>query len=214
MPKARQIRADLTPLQRWALPRGGHDLRIKLARIVLPATIGVLVVALVLAPLLTRGEISFVLAKDSVAFAKERMRVTEALYRGEDSKGQPFSLRAGSAVQVSSKDPVVRLKNLRAEIRLADGPAMIAANAGRYDMDKEVVRVDGPVQFNAAGGYQLLTRDVSVGLKSRQIASGGAVSGRMPLGSFSAGGMAANLDSRIVVLSGRAHLHIVQGAAR
>ncbi len=214
MPKARQIRADLTPLQRWALPRGGHDLRIKLARIVLPATIGVLVVALVLAPLLTRGEISFVLAKDSVAFAKERMRVTEALYRGEDSKGQPFSLRAGSAVQVSSKDPVVRLKNLRAEIRLADGPATIAANAGRYDMDKEVVRVDGPVQFNAAGGYQLSTRDVSVGLKSRQIVSGGAVSGQMPLGSFSAGGIAASLDSRIVVLSGRAHLHIVQGAAR
>jgi lipopolysaccharide export system protein LptC len=214
MREANAFRAGLTPRQRWALPRGGHDLRIRLARVLLPMTIGVLAVALVAAPLLMRGEISFVLAKDSVAFAKERMRVTEALYRGEDSKGQPFSLRAGSAVQVSSKDPVVRMKDLHAEIRLADGPATIAANAGRYDMDKEVVRVDGPIQFNAAGGYQLSTRDVSVGLKSRQIASGGSVSGQMPLGSFSAGGITANLDSRIIILSGRAHLHIVQGAAR
>jgi lipopolysaccharide export system protein LptC len=214
MPDARHARADLTPLQRWALPRGAHDLRIKLARIILPASIGVLAVALVMAPLLKRGEVSFVLAKDSVAFATERMRVTQALYRGEDGKGQPFSLRAGSAVQVSSKDPVVRMKDLRAEIRLTDGPATIAANAGRYDMDSEVVRIDGPIRFNAAGGYQLLTRDVSVGLKSRQIASNGPVSGQMPLGSFSAGAIEGNLDSRIVVLSGGARLHIVQGGVR
>lgn len=167
-----------------------------------------------MAPLLKSGEVSFVLAKDSVAIARERMRVTEALYRGEDSKGQPFALRAGSAVQVSSKDPVVRLKDLRAEIRLSDGPAMIAANAGRYDMDREVVNVDGPIRFTAANGYELVTRDVAISLKSRQLASGGPVSGRMPLGSFSAGRIRADLPGRSVVLDGRARLHIVQGVVR
>ena len=109
---------------------------------------------------------------------------------------------------------MVRLKDLRAEIRLSDGPAMIAANAGRYDMDREVVNVDGPIRFTAANGYELVTRDVAISLKSRQLASGGPVSGRMPLGSFSAGRIRADLPARSVVLDGRARLHIVQGVVR
>jgi lipopolysaccharide export system protein LptC len=205
---------DRTALQRWALPRGRHDVFIKFARVVLPMIIGVLVVALVAAPLVKTREVSFVLAKDTVALAQERLRVTAALYRGEDSKGQPFNIRAGSAVQVSSKDPVVRMKDLRAEIIQSEGPAMIAANAGRYDMDREIVSIDGPVQFSTADGYKLSTRDVAIGLKSRRIASGGPVSGSMPLGSFSAGKITGDLASRTIVLEGRAHLHIVQGAIR
>jgi lipopolysaccharide export system protein LptC len=205
---------ERTPRQRWALPRSRHDLMIKTARVILPMIIGVLVVALVAAPLMKGREVSFVLAKDTVALAKERLRVTAALYRGEDSKGQPFSIRAGSAVQVSAKDPVVRMKDLRAEIIQPEGPAMIAANAGRYDMDKEIVSIDGPVQFSTSDGYKLSTRDVAIGLKSRRIASGGPVTGNMPLGSFSAGKITGDLGTRTVVLEGRAHLHIVQGAIR
>ncbi len=204
----------LTPRQRWALPRGRHDKTIGAARIILPSLIGVLAVALIGAPLLTGGEISFVLAKDTVAMAKERLRVTAALYRGEDSKGQPFSLRAGSAVQINSKDPVVRLKDLRGEIALSDGPAVLAADAGRYDMDKEIVNVDGPLRFTAADGYQLITRDVAISLKTRKLASGGPVSGSMPLGSFSAGRIIADLPARTVVLDGRARLRIVQGVVK
>ena len=217
MPDAIMPRASIperTALQRWALPRGRHDLFIKFARVILPMIIGVLVAALVAAPLVKTREVSFVLAKDTVALAKERLRVTAALYRGEDSKGQPFNIRAGSAVQVSAKDPVVRMKDLRAEIIQAEGPAMIAANAGRYDMNKEVVSIDGPVQFSTADGYKLATRDVSIGLKSRRIASGGPVSGNMPLGSFGADKITGDLEARTVVLEGRAHLHIVQGAIR
>ena len=217
MPEAIMPRASIperTALQRWALPRGRHDLFIKFARVILPMIIGVLVAALVAAPLVKTREVSFVLAKDTVALAKERLRVTAALYRGEDSKGQPFNIRAGSAVQVSAKDPVVRMKDLRAEIIQAEGPAMIAANAGRYDMNKEVVSIDGPVQFSTADGYKLATRDVSIGLKSRRIASGGPVSGNMPLGSFGADKITGDLEARTVVLEGRANLHIVQGAIR
>jgi lipopolysaccharide export system protein LptC len=205
---------ERTARQRWALPRGRHDFLIKTARVILPMIIGVLIVALIAAPLLKGREVSFVLAKDSVALAKERLRVTAALYRGEDSKGQPFNIRAGSAVQVSAKDPVVRMKDLRAEILQPEGPAMIAANAGRYDMNKEIVSIDGPVQFSTSDGYKLSTRDVAIGLKSRRIASGGPVTGNMPLGSFSAGRITGDLGTRTVVLEGRAHLHIVQGAIR
>ena len=94
--------------QVWAAPNSGHDRLIGLMRIALPIGIGVLVALLAMAPLTAGRDISFVLAKDNVEVARERMRVSEATYRGEDSKGQPFSIRAASAVQTKSSDPVVR----------------------------------------------------------------------------------------------------------
>jgi lipopolysaccharide export system protein LptC len=81
-------------------------------------------------------------------------------------------------------------------------------------MDKEAVTVEGPVTYQSADGYRLITRDVNVDLKTRTMASEGAVEGRMPLGTFSGGRISADLPQRIVRLEGGARLHIVQGAAR
>jgi lipopolysaccharide export system protein LptC len=203
-----------TPRQKWAAPGGSHDRLIGLARIALPATVGVLGAALIFAPLAVRSEISFVLDKNKVAMAKERMRVSAATYRGEDSKGQPFVLQAGSAVQVSSQDPVVRITQFSAKIALEDGPAMLTAGKGRYDMDREIVHADGPLLFATADGYRLTTRDVAVGLKTRRLASGGPVDGQMPLGNFSADRITADLSGHVVTLEGRARLHITQGKTR
>jgi lipopolysaccharide export system protein LptC len=203
-----------TPRQKWARPGTRHDVLIKLLRFVLPVGVVALAGVLIAAPLANRSEISFLLDKNKVSMAQERLRVTAASYRGEDNKGQPFEIMAGSAVQTTSKDPVVRMKDLSARINLSDGPATVKANAARYDMDREVVTVDGPITFQSADGYRLQTRDVAVGINSRTVASGGPVDGQMPLGSFSAGRMTADLDGRSVVLEGRARLRIVQGGVR
>ena len=61
-------------------------------------------------------------------------------------------------------------------------------------------------------GYRLETRDVTVDLKTRSLESGGRVEGRMPLGTFSAGRLRADLGERHVVLDGGASLKINQGA--
>lgn len=203
-----------TPRQNWALPGGRHDWVVKITRVVLPVMIGVLTAGLVTAPLVLKGEISFVLDKNKVAVAKERMRVTQALYRGEDSKGQAFSISAGSAVQVSSKDPVVRLQDMVAQIQMPEGPATLKAANGRYNMDNELVNVDGPIAFKTSDGYSLTTRDVLISLKNRKVASAGPVSGTLPLGNFTAGRITADLVNRSVVLEGGAHLHIIQGKVR
>lgn len=208
------VPAARSSLQRWASPGGRHDLVIRAARIALPATIGLLSAGLIFAPLVMRSEVSFVLAKDTVAIAKERMRVTAATYRGEDGKGQAFQLTAGSAVQATSSDPVVKLSDLTASIALKDGPASLHADSGRYDMDREIVSIVGPVVFSSTDGYRLETRDVAVGLKTRKLASAGPVDGKMPLGSFSADRIKADLGAHTVTLDGRARLHIVQGSAR
>ena len=209
-------RADIqrNKRQQYAVPGGSHDRRIKLLSFVLPTCVGALAAVLALAPFTLAGELSFVLDKDSVDVARERMRVTEAIYRGEDSQGRPFSLKAGSAVQKSSRDPVVELQDLSARILLGEGPAQIRANNGRYDMDRETVRVTGPIQAETSDGYRLTTNNVTLDLKERTLISDDPVDGRTNIGTFRADSLQADLKERTVTLEGNAQLRIQQNGLR
>jgi lipopolysaccharide export system protein LptC len=199
---------------RWARPGSSHDRNVRVARVALPAFVGALAAVLAIAPLTQRAEMSFVLAKDRVAMANERMRVTQARYRGQDDKGQAFTLNAGSAVQATSKSPVVQLGNLSAELASTTGLATLVAPQARYNLDSEKLDVNGPVTYSSADGYKLQTSNVAADLNTRQLSSASPVSGQMPLGNFSAGNIKADLGTRTVTLGGRARLHIVQGAIR
>jgi lipopolysaccharide export system protein LptC len=195
---------------RWARPGSSHDRHVRAARIALPSAVGALAAVLVVAPLANRAEVSFVLKKDGVAMAPERMRVTQAQYRGQDDKGQPFVLTAGSAVQATSRVPVVRLGELSARLATDTGPSVIAAPTARYDLDTEKLLVDGPLTFEAPDGYRIATSNVSADLNTRTLSSSSPVSGQLPVGNFSAGSLSADLNARTVTLGGRARLRIVQ----
>ena len=199
---------------RWARPGSAHDRNIRIAQIILPSAVGALAAVLAIAPLTKRAEISFVLAKDKVAMATERMRVEKAQYRGQDDKGQPFSLNAGSAVQASSKTPIVRLGDLSAALQTENGPAMLVAPHADYDMDAQQLIVDGPLAVTGADGYRMQLSNVGADLRSRIVSSKSAVEGQIPLGHFTAGSISADIGARTVTLGRRAHLHIVQRAVR
>ena len=200
--------------QKWAASGSRHDRVVRVLRFALPLAIGVMAAVLIFSPFTQRTEVSFLLAKDKVEVAKERMRVTRAEYRGQDSKGQPFALVADSAVQQSSAEPVMRMTNLSGAIRLADGPATIAAANGQYDMDGERVVVPGLVQIKSADGYGIDASNVAIDLKARRLAGTGGVTGMLNIGRFSAHSMSADLDQRIVRLEGDARLRINQGVLK
>ncbi|WP_017669708.1 LPS export ABC transporter periplasmic protein LptC [Blastomonas sp. AAP53] len=197
--------------QLFAAPGSSHDRLVRFLGMFLPAAIGVLVAFLALAPLLRNAEVSFLLDKNQVDIARERMRVTQALYRGQDTEGRPFSLEAGSAVQKSSRNPVVEMNDLAARILLAEGPGVLEAGRGNYNMDTEQVSIVGPVQFSSANGYRMVTRDVDIDLPERSMVSRGEVTGRLPTGTFRADRLKANLAERTVTLEGRARLRMTQG---
>ncbi|UNK79725.1 LPS export ABC transporter periplasmic protein LptC [Sphingopyxis granuli] len=209
-------RADLDRTMRrmWAARGSNHDRVVRLLRFALPVVIGVIAAVLVFSPFTQRAEVSFLLAKDKVEVAQERMRVTRAEYRGQDAKGQPFALVAGSAVQKSSTEPIVRMTDLSGAIRLADGPATIAARQAQYDMDSEKVSVPGLVQVKSADGYRIDAQGVAIDLKNRSLAGGSGVDGTLNIGHFSADELYADLDQRIVRLSGNARLRINQGVLK
>ncbi len=200
--------------QHWALPGGSHDRLVRVLKYGLPIAVAVLALFMAAAPFTLQGDVSFVLDKNEVDVASERLRVREALYRGEDSKGRPFSLRAGSAVQKTSREPVVEMRDLSARILMQDGAAVLTAQQGRYNMQSERMQVVGPVQFDSADGYRLTTRDVNIDLKGRRMASEQPVHGRMPIGTFNADHIAADLDARTVTLVGNARLRIEQNALK
>lgn len=200
--------------QRWAVPGSAHDRIVRWSKVALPSAVGALIAVLALAPLDKHGDVSFILDKKKVENAPERMRVEAARYVGADNKGQKFSITAQSAIQRTSEVPIVDIEGMFAQLALANGPLMIAANQGRYDLDTQKVAVSGPVRVLGPDGYRLETRDVMVDLKARQLSSSGPVAGRMRLGQFQAGRLRADLGERKVVLDGGARLKIVQGAVR
>jgi lipopolysaccharide export system protein LptC len=200
--------------QHWAVPGSRHDRLIRFARVALPSAVGIFAVLLAVAPFGKDSEVSFILDKNEVENAPERMRVEKAQYVGEDSKGQRFTLVADRAIQRTSNVPIVDIEGMLARLMLEQGPLTILADKARYNIDEQRVAVDGPVRVVGPDDYRLSTSDVLVDLKQRNLVSRGSVQGQMSLGSFEAGHLHADLDERTVVLDGGARLKIVQGAVR
>ncbi len=198
----------------WAAPGGSHDRKVRILARWLPGLVGVVAAAMIVGPLFTDGELSFLLDRNKVAVTTERLRVTNAMYRGEDKNQRPFTITAGSAVQVSAREPIVRMENLAARIRLTDGPAELTAARGAYNYDAETVQVEGPVLFTAADGYRLSTENVAIDLNNRRVNGSGGVSGAVPSGTFSADRISADLDNRILTLDGNVRMRFVQKSFR
>ena len=198
----------------FALPGGSLDRTVKLLAVALPALVGAVAATMLISPLSPRGEVSFLLDRNKVATADDRLRVDNAMYRGRDDKGRPFSLTAGEAVQRSAEVPVVELADLTARMQLSEGPAVLLAPAGRYNIDDQLVAVDGVVRFATSDGYRMAVRNVSIDLPGRTVLGAGGVEGAIPAGSFSANSIRADLDGRVLTLSGNARLRMVPGRLR
>ena len=198
----------------WAEPGGSHDRLVAVLARALPMGVGVLAALMVITPLSPRGEISFLLDRNKVAVIEDRLRVDNALYRGADNQGRPFSLTAGEAVQRSSAEGIVRMNDLVARLLLEEGPARLSAQAGLYDIDEDTVAVTGPMRMIAADGYRMMARDVSVDLETKQLVGAGGVDGAIPAGTFSADRLTADLSARTVTLTGNARLRMEPGKLR
>jgi lipopolysaccharide export system protein LptC len=198
----------------WAEPGSRHDRLVRMAKLGLPVVVIGLILVLAISPFDKRSDVSFILDKKGVDKATERMRIESARYSGEDNKGDKFMITANRAIQRRSDTPIVAIEGMMARLAMAQGPLVIAADQGNYDLDKQLVEILGPVKVAGGDGYRLETSNVQVDMKQRTLRSAGPVQGAMRLGQFQAGGMHADLASRTVVLDGGARLKIVQGTVR
>lgn len=194
----------------WALPGSSWDRAVRSLKRLLPLAAVALLLTCMIWPLTAKQEFSFILSRDSVEMAGERLRMERPMYRGEDSKGRNFSIIAEHAVQRTSNTPVVELSGIDARLEMDEGIATVTAPMGRYDLEAERLKVSGPVVFRRPDGFALETADVEVSLPTRKVTSIGRVAGRVPLGSFSADRLDADIETRVVSLSGGVKMRITQ----
>lgn len=194
--------------RRWALPGSRWDRFAGVMRWFLPALAMIILLTGLIWPLTQDREFSFILSKDEVEMAGDRMRLGEAVYRGEDDEGRAFEIRAARGVQETSANPRVVLSDLSARLDMAEGLATVSAPRGIYNLDTERLRVAGPVRVNRLDGYRLITGDVTVDLPSRSLKSTGRIEGQLPLGNFAADSLSADLETRRVVLDGNSRMRI------
>lgn len=200
--------------QRAALPGSAHDARMTLLKWLLPAAALVIGLGIMIWPLVAAQEFSFLLAKDQVAVARERLQVSRAAYRGKTAAGEAFSLSAEKAVQQSSAVAVVELTGLDARLEGRDGPATVSAPSGRYFLEEDRLEVTGPVRLRSDGGYTLDAETVQIDLKRRTVKTDAPVSGRLPMGNFRADRLDGDLAGKRVSLAGNVRLHINQRGGR
>jgi lipopolysaccharide export system protein LptC len=209
-----EARALRSRRQHFAAPGGSHDRLVRVLARVLPMGVGVIAALMIITPLSDRGEVSFLLDRNKVALIDERLSVDNAMYRGRDDLGRPFSLLAGEAVQRSGAEGLVRMRELIAQLLLAEGPARLAANGGVYDINAETVAVEGPVRLTASDGYAMTASGVTVDLKSRTMRGDAGVEGEVPAGTFSANTLSADLAARTITLEGNARFTMIPGQLR
>lgn len=200
--------------QDFAGPGGSHDKLVGFLARALPMGVGVLAALMIITPLSPRGEVSFLLDRTKVSVIDERLSVDNAMYRGRDDAGRPFSITAGEAVQRSSAEGKVRMDDLLAQLLLDDGPARLSAEGGIYDINEEVVDVEGTMRVRTADGYAISASGVQFDLETRAMSGSDGVEGTMPAGNFSANTMRADLDARTILLDGNAKLTMVPGKLR
>lgn len=207
------VQADIMRTRRrvFAAPGGFHDRVVHVLARVLPAAVGALLAVMIIAPISPRGEISFLLDRRKVAVVEDRMKVSSAMYRGQDDAGRNFSITAGSAVQRTRTRPLIEMNQLTARIMLDDGPALLTAANGDYDFGKEIVDIAGPINFQTSDGYRMTATNVDIDLGAKRLRSRGPVEGRIPAGTFSADRISADLSDRTVTLDGNARLRMVPG---
>ena len=209
--EAKQLRNQR---QHFAAPGGSHDRLVTFLGKALPMGVGIVAALMIITPLSPGTEVSFLLDRNKVAMIDERLSVSNAMYRGQDDGGRPFSLTAGEAVQRSSREGIVRMEDMMAQILLRDGPARISAEGGAYDIDAEVMTVDGLLRLSAADGYTMTARGVSVDLQSRVMVGDGRVEGEVPAGTFEADRIEVDIDERKISLRGNARLTMRPGELR
>lgn len=212
-PAASMPSPSYTPRQRAVLPGGALDRWMVPLKRLLPFIAAATLIGVLVLTLSARQEFSFIVSKDKVARSSERLRVTRAVYRGADSKGRPFSVSAGEAVQRSSATPIVEMRDLLANMTLSGGRARVRATSGLYDIEHDRLTLNGPVDA-VQGGYSLNTGRVVLDVPAEHVVSDGPVTGRSRLGQFTAAHLDADVVGERLVLSGGARLHIARRTAK
>lgn len=185
-----------------------HRRSVTIARRVLPVLAVLLLAALAVFPDLRSGagigRVSYHTHGTAADAAQSRM--TAARYHGVDGRGEPFTLTASRASQLSHDR--IALSDPKGDITLKSGAwVMLSAKRGLYRQNDQVLAMHDHVRLYRDDGTTMLTRRADIDLKSGSAEGRTPVTAYGPFGTLHAkDGFAVADRGGLVVFKGRSHL--------
>lgn len=141
------------------------------------------------------------------AAAQSKIAMIGARYGGLDDKRQPYTITASEASRRPDSPDVVHLVDPMADLTLADGGwVAVQSRHGIYMQKEQQLFLEEHVRFFHDIGYELLTEDLHMDLKTHDVRSRKKVAGHGPAGAIEAQGMDFLPAENKVVFSGPAKM--------
>ncbi|HEX7389175.1 MAG TPA: LPS export ABC transporter periplasmic protein LptC [Acidiphilium sp.] len=189
-----------------------HRRTVSIAKFVLPILAVALLVALVVFPDLRSGaDFGRISYKKQTAGQKPPLsRMSSALYRGIDARGEKYTITAEHVLQVNPDQ--LDLTRPRGDITLDSGSwLMLNANSGLYHQKSGLLGLSGRVTLYRADGTTLHTPHATIDLRNDSAAGTDPVSAHGPFGTLhSAGGFTVQDKGTQILFKGVSHLTLDQ----
>lgn len=183
-----------------------HSRWVRRLRRLLPALVGVLVVAMVLLngkSLLSYGPVSIgLISVENGVLKMENPRLS-----GYSHGDKTYEVHATAAMQDISKPNIVRLQEVMARITEKDGRwTTIDARSGRLDTSKETLRLEDNVRVRNDQGYEMRLKSADIAFKSGSLVSNQPVEIDMLNGRLRARRLQIEDRGKRIVFSGKVSL--------
>lgn len=185
-----------------------HRRTVAIAKRVLPVLAVLLLVALAVFPDLRSGtgvgRVSYHTHGHVPGTALSRM--TTARYHGVDGRGEPFTLTATKASQLSHDR--IALSDPKGDVTLKSGAwLMLSAKHGMYTQGNQILAMHDNVRLYRDDGTTMLTRRANIDLKAGTADGKTPVTAYGPFGTLhSKDGFSVEKRGALVVFKGKSHL--------
>ncbi len=191
-----------------------HSLVVRLLRIGFPAAAVALFLLVALwRDLIPNPQIIGLETSSLPASEVEELTMIRPRFDGLDKEGQPYTLTAERANQLTEEGKLIFMEQPAADVTLKNGRwVAISADGGRYYRLQERLELEGSVNLFQDDGYELRADEVEVRLKSGQIDTDSAVEGQGPRGEMEGEGLRVGEDGKVIELKGRSRVKIMPAA--
>lgn len=190
-----------TNLERTVRSAGRHSRLVRVLRIALPVAVvvglGTYVVLTYYNPMAVLAKLPSVSGKLGVQGTKITMESPKIVGIGRNQRG--YTVTAETAVQDIKQPDQLELKNLRAEIEMADSDILVVtAKTGTYYTKTDKVTLREHVVFTTAQGLNAKMREAVVDMKKGTLQSDQFVDFKLPSGRVQANGVEIEDSGEVV----------------
>ena len=181
------------------------------AKLVLPSTAGLLIVALAAWPYLTASleRLKAIFPKPDIAQLRDQKMINPR-YSGVDKEKRPFTVSADAARQnadTGADNNLVAMDGPKADILTKEGAwVVVTGDTGIYQAETHFLDLFGHVTLFHDKGYEFKTTTARVDLDSGTAEGHEPIAGEGPSGTVSGEGFRVLQKGDIVIFTGKNHL--------